>query len=241
MRILAAVVVIAGVALLGGCLVPDVKLDGKQCDAAHPCIEGYTCAIQIGAAQGVCITEGGDAGFGSSDGGPDAGADAGGDAGFDAGIPTNQGTLTGDLAFPATYLADYSTVDNGQGESVTLLMGDATFDCDNAASALGHNIEIDATAAATVFPPGTYALADNTADGGPDVHMVYTDNQSDGGFVFGYDSSLGGAGNGITGTVTFAVFAENYITGSFDVNMHFTDAGTSHLLGSFTANDSLCH
>ena len=236
MRFLVSLVLVAGLALAAGCLVPDVKLDGKACDSAHPCIDGYTCAIQIGSTQGVCISQGGDAGFGAVDGGVDGGPDAG----PDAGVPANQGTLTGPLTFTTTYMADYSTVDNGQGESVTLLLADALWpSCDNASSALGHVIEIDATAAATVFPPGTYSLAPQ--DGGPSMHMAYTANQADGGFIFGYDSNLGDAGNGITGSVTFAVFAPDYITGSFDVNVHFVDAGASHLLGSFTANDSLCH
>src|SRR4029079_2732241 len=65
--------------LLSSCTVPEVSLEGKECDSTHPCVSGMSCVEGLcrpeGAATGDDAGSGSDAAIATSDGGT---ADGGG-------------------------------------------------------------------------------------------------------------------------------------------------------------------
>ena len=78
MRVRLALLSTLTLSLVGACLVPDIDLLGKACDAVHPCQAGQLCQA------GICAlpTLDGSAG---NDGGPGLDASGGTDSGLDAG------------------------------------------------------------------------------------------------------------------------------------------------------------
>ena len=49
----------AGAAAVGGCFVPNVELNGKECDLAHSCDVGYACVDVDSKGNGICQLEDG--------------------------------------------------------------------------------------------------------------------------------------------------------------------------------------
>lgn len=95
--------IVALFALVAGCELSPIDLEGLRCDDARPCGDGYQCidAVCVADENVMPRDAGTDAGrdAGSIDAGRDAGIDAGtdagmSDAGFDAGVPRGVNLLS---------------------------------------------------------------------------------------------------------------------------------------------------
>jgi len=234
MHALVRISVAFAVVALGGCLVPDVNLEGKACGgdagggAPHACVEGFQCV------QGICVPPGFDAGHG--------------DEITDAGAPGN--SLAGTMAFAVHHQYGDAKVDGGRGQDVTAVLTQNAITCPPPASAYestpGWILEIGLHTVNDTQPiiaaGVSYPLGLN--DGGTDAieaNALLAHNLADGGRDF---FAEGGAG--LSGTVTPSVFARDHVAGTFRLQLHAladggltpTDAGT--LTGTFNANATEC-
>ncbi|MFT3711414.1 MAG: hypothetical protein QM817_27590 [Archangium sp.] len=98
-------------ALVAGCELEPIDLEGLRCDDARPCGDGFQCI------DAVCIA---DEHVMAEDAGRDAGSiDAGRDAGFDAGVDAGTDAGTIDAGFDAGVPRGVNLINNPGFESLT--------------------------------------------------------------------------------------------------------------------------